>query len=127
MAFDWITFLITLGIGIVGGILSGTATTLAGRIALKRKIKKELKRIQNFGEKSVLIGRKKFESLLVWRIDKQAVFCFFNYKQASFCSSIGSCIGFVDGRIYIFIHLALFRNYIIMMVNELVDNFPACF
>ena len=69
MAFDWITLLVSLGIGIAGGLLSALATTVAGRIALNRKINRELKRIQNFGSDTILCAYCDRE------VPKDAAFC----------------------------------------------------
>ena len=71
MAFDWITLLISLGIGLVGGLLSGTITTVASRIALKRKINTELNKMQHFGKETTICCYCKRE------VPKEACFCVF--------------------------------------------------
>lgn len=50
MAFDWITFLLTIAIGIVGGLLSGIPTTLLGRVFLNRRLESELKKMEHVGK-----------------------------------------------------------------------------
>ena len=60
MAFDWITFLLTVVIGIVGGLLTGIPTTLIGRVFLNRRLEIELKKMKlvSKGKKCTSCDRK---------------------------------------------------------------------
>jgi len=73
MAFDWISFLITMAIGIAGGLISGAATTIIGRIILKRQFNRQC------------------EKLLVFRKNKECTHCKEKIpKNAAFCAHCGS-------------------------------------
>jgi len=70
LAEEWVTIVVSLAIGLGGGLLSGLITIIVGRISIRRKIDKELRSIRLFGktEKCTHCNRE---------IQKEAAFCTF--------------------------------------------------